>query len=255
MGNGPSLNDTLTSSSIELDSYDILSVNYFCRTEKFEQVKPNYYVITSPEYFIGEEKKDWKKDRDQTFHELVNKTKWDMDLFVPVIASKSKDWVSIISENPKIKIVYFNTTPIEGFKWFSFFCFKRKLGMPRPHNVLIPSIFIGLYCGYKNIYLAGADHNWTRDVFVTDDNRVLLSQKHFYDQKVKEEKNKNSASPKPMYKGGSQEERKLHEVLNKFVYAFQAYWEIEEYATKVSGSKIYNITPGSYIDAFEKVKK
>ena len=41
-----------------------------------------------------------------------------------------------------------------------------------PHNVLIPSIAIGLRLPFKKIYLAGADHSWLPEITVTDDNEV-----------------------------------------------------------------------------------
>ena len=59
-------------------------------------------------------------------------------------------------------------------------------GMPRPHNVLIPSIILSMRMGFKKIYLAGADHSWLKEIFVSEDNEVFLTQKHFYDEKKAE---------------------------------------------------------------------
>ncbi len=47
--------------------------------------------------------------------------------------------------------------------------------------------------------------------------------------------------------------RKLHEVLIKFVHAFKGYHDIERYA-RSKGIIIYNATPQSFIDAFERYK-
>jgi hypothetical protein len=47
------------------------------------------------------------------------------------------------------------------------------------------------------------------------------------------------------------EERKLHEILHKFYLTFKGYHEIKEYALK-NNSVIYNLTEGSFIDAFER---
>jgi hypothetical protein len=55
-----------------------------------------------------------------------------------------------------------------------------------------------------------------------------------------------------MYKLGK-EERLLHEILEKFQLSFQAYWLINRYAAK-HGQQILNLTPGSYIDAFPRLK-
>ena len=37
---------------------------------------------------------------------------------------------------------------------------------------LIPSIMLGIWLGYREIYLLGADHTWTKTLSVDDDNRV-----------------------------------------------------------------------------------
>ncbi len=254
LGNGPSLTRFLASGYLTRNNTDTLCVNFFARTEEYQKVKPKFYVITSPEYFVGEEKESWRQDRNLTFTKIAEDTNWQMALLVPVLARKNRVWDKEIRKNQKVTISYFNTTPIEGFKSLNYFWYGLRLGMPRPHNVLIPSIFIALHAKYKRIFLVGADHNWTREMMVTNDNRVLLSQKHFYDDQQDNSENKNSSTPKPMYKGGSGEERKIHEVLTKFVYAFQAYWEIKEYVEKRKASEIINITPGSFIDAFKKEK-
>jgi len=94
----------------------------------------------------------------------------------------------------------------------------------------------------KNIYLLGIDHSWLKEISVDKNNNVLINQKHFYDE--------NSSEPKAMHKGGKNQ-RALHEVLQKFVYSFKGYFEIKNFANK-QNVNIYNCTPGSYVDAFER---
>jgi len=187
----------------------------------------------------------------KTFEEMVEKTNWELYLIVPKLARKDKEWLKYMRVNPYIKLLFFNNTPIEGFQWLNHLLYNLSLGTPRPHNVLIPSLFIAIKCGFKKIYLAGTDHNWLKDVHVTKDNQVLLSQKHFYDAQFRDKDNKNSPHPRPMYHGASTEERKLHEVLIKFYYAFKGYWDIKEYASEKKAD-IVNLTMNSYIDAFKK---
>jgi len=95
---------------------------------------------------------------------------------------KNKEWQPLLAGNPHIKLYVYNTTPIEGFQVFCNWIFRKGWGVPRPHNVLIPSIAMGLRLPFKKIYLAGADHSWLPEITVTDDNVVLMHQKHFYDQ-------------------------------------------------------------------------
>lgn len=252
LGNGPSLSDFLDNQLNFLYGRDVLCVNYFGRTEEYSLIKPKYYVIVSPQYFEGEEKESFLKDRMRTFELIKEQTTWKMELIVPVLARKHKSWQSIINQNSNIKISYFNSVPVEGYDTLKFNAFKKGKGMPRPHNVLIPSLLVSINKGYKKIFMTGTDHSWLQEIFVTEFNEVLLSQKHFYDfKKLKEKSVFSHEKPQPMFVGGSNEKRKLHEVLEKFYLSFRAYWEIEEYA-KTKEVEIINLVKNSYIDAFSK---
>lgn len=44
---------------------------------------------------------------------------------------------------------------------------------------------------------------------------------------------------------------RLHQILESFRVAFESYHRIARYARR-AGVNIYNATPGSYIDAFER---
>jgi hypothetical protein len=96
--------------------------------------------------------------------------------------------------------------------------------------------------GYKEIGLIGADHSWLETLSVSDNNEALLNQKHFYDE--------GETSSKKMTRKGSSY-RKLHEILEKFMLTFKAYFIIKDYV-ETKNIKIFNCTPSSYIDAFER---
>ena len=68
------------------------------------------------------------------------------------------------ASNKNIKLAFINLTPIEGFDWFKFYCYKHNLGSVRPYNVLLPSILLALNLGFKNIKITGADHSWHEEV-------------------------------------------------------------------------------------------
>lgn len=252
LGNGPSLKELLNSKKAYLDKKDLLCVNYFGRTDEFTELKPKIYVICSPEYFTKEEKEDFAVERQRTLDTIAQRTTWPMIFCIPALAKKTDFWNSKFKNHPFIKIFFMATAPIEGFPSFENWAYKQFLGMPRPHNVLIPSIFLGINFNYKFIEIAGADHSWLQEIYVDEDNEVLLSQKHFYDkQAAKQEHYRDMSKAQPMYNGGSAQTRKLHEVLEKFYYTFKSYWTLKRYAAfrKVS---VVNITPNSWIDAFPK---
>ncbi len=241
-GNGPSLSQTLEENHSKIQNKSILCVNLFCDSHYYEQLKPQHYVIVSPNMWGDRPDPRTIKNKEKLWKRLGEKTTWHINLYLPYEAKKSKGWKRILGSNEKINIVYFNRTPIEGFKWFCHLVFKNGLGMPRPHNVIIPSIFLAINLGYKKITLIGADHSWLPETTVNQNNEVLVCQKHFYDE--------NEAIPEGMIKinKGS---RKLHEVLEKWMISFKSYFILKAYAES-RDVKILNATPNSYIDAFDR---
>lgn len=238
LANGPSLNDTVARHSGFLADKTLLVVNFCATSPMFERLRPQLYLIADPLFWIVDEK------REKLFGALVEKTAWPMHLFIPARARVDKKWQAMIATNPNIRPVIYNTTPVEGFRCFANFIYSHGLGMPRPHNVLIPSIAEALRMPFKKIYLAGADHSWLPEITVTDDNQVLMHQKHFYDrgtskaETVKQE-NLNTAH--------------LHTILYHMHVAFKSYFILRDYAER-RNREIINITPGSFIDAFKRIK-
>ena len=252
LGNGPSLKSFLAEKVTFLVDKKTLAVNYFARTEEYTQIKPDYYLIISPEYFRNEQKKEWADDRKLTLEQISKKTDWPMTLMLPSLAKNHPYLQEYFINHPHVSIYFINNAPVDGFKWWREWLFDVNLGLPRPHNVLIPALWFGIKQEFSEIYLTGADHSWLKDLWVTPQNEVLLSQKHFYDQQAaKEATDKNKPTPQPMFHGTSTRTRRLHEVLHKFMVSFQSYWVLAEYAES-KRVKIYNLTLDSYIDAFDK---
>ena len=244
LGNGPSLQDFLNNHREFLEGKQTLAVNHFADTDAFTEIQPDYYVINVPEFWTEDVDGDVLERRNHLIDNLLNKTTWQMHLLLGMGAKKSKKWRELSQKNPHLIIHYFNPTPIEGFRRFRHFCYKRQWGMPRPHNVLIPSLMLGINMDFNKIYVTGADHSWMEEIFVADDNTVYLTQRHFYDAQT--------ARPDVMKKMGKNK-RKLHEILHKFMLAFRGYFDIDDYARSQS-VEIINITPHSMIDAFRREK-
>lgn len=171
LANGPSLNRTVEDSTDFIKGKTLLAVNFCVSSPMFERLRPELYLIADPLFWIVPEK------RIQLFKTMAEKTTWDMNFFVPARALKNKEWQPLLAGTPHIKLYVYNTTPIEGFQGFCNWIFRKGWGVPRPHNVLIPSIAMGLRLPFKKIYLAGADHSWLPEITVTDDNVVLMHQK------------------------------------------------------------------------------
>ena len=232
MGNGPSLNETIAESAVVLNTMPTLSVNFAANAPQFWELKPRYYVLADPHFFVAVNDVNVMRLR-----ENLTKICWQMTLFVPFEAKEH----GFDIENPHVKIEYFNFLAVEGFDWLKDWAYSSGRGMPRPRNVLIPSIMIAIKMGYGNVYITGADHSWTKTLSVNERNEVVSIQPHFYKEDEKEEKRiKVDYLKYP-----------LHQIIYSFYLAFKAYHSIQRYA-EAKGVNIYNSTPGSFIDAFPR---
>lgn len=244
VGNGPSFRLSIEKHQNKLIESTILSVNLFCCTDYFEQLKPSNYLLLGSEFFKAD--KDLSElyisNNIKVFSSLKTKTSWPMNLYIPVKFKKTKNIIDLKNQNTNITLHYFNTTPIEGLPYISNLMFGKRLGMPRPHNVLIPSLMIGINAGYSKISILGADHSWLGEISVNNKNEALVNQKHFYDEQTSTSQPMQDYITRP---------RKLHEILRKFYLSFKGYWEINSYAEK-KGIQIINSSETSMIDAFPK---
>ncbi len=230
LGNGPSLRPLIEQNADFFEDKDLLAVNYAVLSEYYTKLKPSHYLVADPIFFTDEQ------HRNRLFDAIVSTTDWEMNLLLSTQARSCAAFQEKIKQRKNIKVFYFNMTPVEGFKWFRNYCYKTGLGLPRPRNVLVPSIMAGLRMAYSEIYVAGADHSWLKEIWVNDDNIVMEDLNHFYDKKGSEQ----YVSTKH-----------LHDLLLSMHIAFKSYHIIRDYADNI-GIKIYNITKGSYIDAFER---
>jgi len=249
LGNGPSLAQSLKDHPDFINQRSLFCVNFFALSKLYKQLKPSIYFIAAPEIGMKKVRPSLTERYADLFHTISRKTDWPLWLYLPFSVRRSAFFQNNIkqelSQNQNIKVCFFNNTPVEGFWCFCHFFFRLNLGMPRPHNVLIPSIFLATNLSFSRIYLLGADHSWFKEIHVDENNQVLIHQKHFYDH--------DSSAPRPMLKKG-QGKRRLHEVLIKFVYTFEGYFILEKYAQS-RNVKIINASPGSYIDAFERYRE
>lgn len=234
LGNGPSLRGLIDESRAWLDGRSLLAVNFAANTPEFFDLRPEYYVLADPLLFRpagnANVEKLWKN---------LSLARHEMTLFVPV--KQRMLALALLKGNRNVRVKTFNMTPADGYGFFRRAVYASGLGMPRPRNVLIPSIMLAIGEGFGRIYLAGADHSWSRTLYVTDENLVVNTAPHFYKDNEKETRRILSD-----YKG-----LHLHQILESMSIAFRSYFTILDYARR-RGVEIVNITPDSFIDAFPK---
>lgn len=233
MGNGPSLRQTIADHRDLLTTSATLAVNFAANAPEFQDIRPALYVLADPHFFNGL-KTDPNVER---LWKNLSQVSWQMTLFVPC-KSKIPDF---IEENKHLAIKRFNLTPGEGTPALVYWLYRHGLAVPRPRNVLIAAIMVALREGYRDIRIVGADHTWSRDLWVDDDNRVISVQPHFY--KDNEQERERVANEYAGYH--------LHHILNSLTIAFRSYHQIADYAASID-ARIVNCTPGSFIDAFPR---
>ncbi len=236
MGNGPSLRKNIEEDATLLRDSRTMAVNFAANAEEFSILRPDFYLLADPHFFEGKESDPNVK---KLFERLENLVDWDMTLFIPAKRSES----SLGLRNPHIFVQHFNPVGVEGFRWLENAAFGSGRGMPRPRNVLIPAIMIGIQLGFREIYIIGADHSWTSTLEVDSDNCVISVQPHFY-----KDNNEEKARVTSVYRNV-----RLHDILLSMHLAFKSYHTIARYADE-KGVKIFNATPDSFIDAFPRKK-
>jgi len=230
LGNGPSLNDTMRDHADSLKKNTLLAVNYSANTPVFTELKPEFYVLADPHFF--------EKSDDPNVELLIKNldaVTWRMTLCIPFGANPPLS-------NPLLTIERFPMTGVEGSAWIERLAYSLKVGMPRPRNVLIPSIMLSIWLGFKQIYIVGADHSWMESIHVNERNEVVSIQPHYYEEDEREVKRSREVYM----------HIRLHEVIHSFYVAFRAYHQIQRYVQKRGGMEIFNSTPVSYIDAFPR---
>jgi len=234
MGNGPSLADTIRENSDVLCGYPAMAVNFAANAPEFARLKPCYYILADPHFFVNATDVNVAKLMENLAH-----VDWDMRLFLPV--KFASQLPAEVASNSHISVECFNALGVEGWHWLENMAYASGRGMPRPRNVLIPALMVSMLLGYKQIYVVGADHSWTKTLSVNERNEVVSIQPHFYKEDDREVKRITKDYLK----------YPLHTILYSFYVAFKSYFSIRRFADH-RGVNIYNSTPDSFIDAFER---
>lgn len=237
MGNGPSLVSTLEKNKDMLEIKDLMAVNFMGLTPEFQTYRPNLYVLCDPAFWIEASDEKLKAKVKNLYQVLADTTNWDLQLYLPQKAKKQTLIKDILSSNKRISINYFNKTKIEGFGGFKNFTYSAQWGMPRAQNVLCAALMLCIYSGYKKIYLAGAENDWIKNLWVDEKNRLRLDDHHFY--------GKTDQSNAIVLN------TKMYEQFLSWYYAFKSYAEIAAFA-RHKEIKVINTNLNSFIDVFEK---
>ena len=235
LANGPSLKAALEDNEVMLDNVDIFCVNMFCESEYFWELKPRFYYIVDGAYFS-----DAPDERNKVLIEKLYKAlmKVDWDMYLCISSTGANGGVLRKLDNAKIHILLWNTTTFEGFRGLCHTIFRSQMGMPRCQTVANFALVAAINMKYEKVYLYGADHTWTRDLFVDDDNVVCYGDRHVYNTGLTVIKHT----------------RNMTQILSDFSNMFASHIIIRDYAD-VENVKIINKTKGSFVDAYNRNDK
>lgn len=233
LANGPSLRPLLDGDRAALEGCDLMTVNFAPNTPQFFELRPQWLVLADPHFFDGLSDPNVVR-----LWESLSRVDWPLALCVPA----GRRQLAASRLPGCVRLLTFNLTPAEGLDAVSHWLYRRGLAMPRPRNVLIAALMVALRQGYRDIRIFGADHTWSRSLWVDDQNRVVSVQPHFYEDR-KDELDRVAAE----YAGYH-----LHDILRSLTVAFESYWRIARWARSL-GAVIVNCTPGSMIDAFDRL--
>ena len=232
LGNGPSLKEVLKDGGIKGDDGDLFCVNMFCSSEYFWSLKPRFYLLCDGQYFnpTTERTKGQVKSLISTF----NQVDWELFLIIPPMASEECELLKGIT-NPKVSVLRNNSAEVDGFVGFRHFVYKHRIGMPRCQTVINYALMTAINMGYETVLLYGADHSWSKDMWVGEDNKVYTGDPHLY---------KNEADVICLN----------HDIASEcydLARAFETHKKIRRYADS-RGVRVINKTKGSFIDAYDR---
>uniref|UniRef100_UPI0034A1B613 hypothetical protein n=1 Tax=Alistipes senegalensis TaxID=1288121 RepID=UPI0034A1B613 len=189
LGNGPSLAEDLPRliERREHETKDVMAVNFFALDERFETVRPAYYVLSDPMFFRDSACRDRVAE---LYRVLDEKVTWPMNLYVQYYNPERFDYRAALP-NPNIRIVRFHTQLYRGFRGVEFWLFRRGLGSANFGTVVQVCEYVALLLGYKTLELYGVDHTLLDGLCVDEENRLCRADGHYYDAAP--------ATPKPIF--------------------------------------------------------
>jgi hypothetical protein len=240
LGNGPSLNQFMDNHGSFLVGKSLFCVNAFAVSEYFTQLKPQYYVFADSFYW-NKEAFEATESIQNTYRCLRDLVTWKITLFFPFGVREWNFAIDLPSLNPNISIAYFNNASDDSPSKFQNYWLNTA--MPQYQTVTVVALFLGLNLGFKTNYLVGVDMSLHVNVFVNEQNIVCHRDQHFYD--------KGEVKSKPFI-NTLQDTIKMDVLFHRLSLMFAGFLELEEYANYLN-SKVYNLSPTSFIDAFERI--
>ena len=169
LGNGPSIAklDLVAVSSQQAVDLDVFVVNWFPLSELAKSITPNFIVLSDPA-MAPSQVSDLRCCQLWDYLSLHSEIK----IVVPNSWSKYLDKESTWSS----RTIYFNDLGMEGL--------SKNIDPTKPRGYLSLTVYKALamasYLGYRDISILGVDNTMFQGLSVTQENELMLGDKHFY---------------------------------------------------------------------------
>lgn len=236
VANGPSFKIYQQKLAIFADK-DILCLNFFALADAFLPLKPKYYALADPAFFVArQDRLSEELAKIDTMLEIFQtKVSWKMQIIVPSHMSIPAEMAEVLQKNKNLSLIKINEFYFEGFSFAEHYLRQRQLMSFLFQNVVVMAISAGMFMGYRNIFLFGVDADNVKNITVGSDNKLYLDDTHFYGTQKRVIEDVNM------------------EIEMKALYTmFKMYGKIAVFA-KENGINIYNTCEHSFIDAFPKI--
>lgn len=247
LANGPSLNiflGNIQNNKTVTKECDFIAINDFINDNRCLEIKPKYYVLSDPMFFFETRMKERGL---KVINGLAEKVDWNMILFVRHNV-KNADYLSILVKNKNIKIEYYHSYHYPLFNDLvniRRFIFRRGWGNGEYSTVALNAIYIGITLGYKEIFLQGVDHTFFSGLTVNEENIPCYIYKHSFDTN-------ELVKPMEWHYDEDHSYKTMPYFLKEMYSIFQGHWVMADYAQSV-GTKVWNCTNGSLIDAYPRL--
>lgn len=233
VGNGPSVLN-FDFQKAKNRGFEFLVVNYFALDEeRFFNLRPKYYCII--DHFLFDKSTKQKFPNFQKLEEQLSRVDWDLNLI-----TLSGQILGI--KNEYIKCININSIVYKGgLNKFEHFLYNNNLASYTFQNVINAALFYLIAAKAKLVLLIGVENDWHRELSVGPNNEIFRETVHFYG---KEKIN--------IIEKGEINKGELYKYFYWYYLTLYSYFKANSYAIK-NATKIYNCTPGSYIDVFDRI--
>jgi hypothetical protein len=249
LANGPSLRKVINvlDTDDKFKDTDFIVMNLFALDSKFKVIKPKHYCLSDPMFYQDYEPR--LHDIKRTFEILDKEVDWEMYMYIAFPTKRENKLFFEYSKlkNPYLKFIITNRIDFSGYESLRNKYYDTGYCMPRIGNVANLAIYLAIFNGYKDINVYGVDHDFFLSWAVNEKNEVCAKEMHFY-------QDSDDVLLKPVIdtvKGFGTHKIKTH--LWILSVMFDSHDKLQDYAL-YKKAKIINMTEGSMIDSYKRVK-